>query len=185
MDHHDHVNLIRGGVANDNAPTLPSVWADFGSGTGAFTLALADLLSPAANAIIHSIDRDAGALNQQRREMRARFPTAQVTYHMDDFTRPIDLPPLDGVLMANALHFVKDKVPVLRLMYGYLKPGGRLIVVEYNTDQGNTWVPYPFSSGMWNKLASLNGFTGTHQLSACPSRFLSEIYSAISRKPLS
>ena len=37
MDHTDHVNLIRAGVSTGG------VWADFGSGGGAFTLALADV----------------------------------------------------------------------------------------------------------------------------------------------
>ena len=40
MDHSDHVNLLRNGV-------LPGgVWADLGAGSGAFTLALAELAGP-------------------------------------------------------------------------------------------------------------------------------------------
>ena len=38
MDHTDHVNLLRDAVG------LGGTWADFGSGTGAFTLALAELI---------------------------------------------------------------------------------------------------------------------------------------------
>ncbi len=178
MDHHDHLNLIRGGIAN-----LSGVWADFGSGEGAFTLALADLLG--GDAQIHSIDRDATALDQQRAAISARFPAANVTYHAADFTRPLGLPPLDGALMANSLHFVKDKPAVLRLIHGYLKPGGRLIMVEYNTDRGNSWVPYPFSFGAWTKIAAANGFVETRQLFARPSRFLGEIYSAASQRAIS
>ena len=86
--------------------------------------------------------------------------------------------------MANSLHFVKVKPSVLRLIHGYLKPGGRLIVVEYNTDRGNTWVPYPFSFRTWTKIAAANGFVETRQIFVRPSpRFLGEIYSAISLKP--
>ncbi len=176
MDHYDHLNLIRDGIAEPSG-----VWADFGSGEGAFTLALADLLG--GEALIHSIDRDATALKQQRTAISTRFPAAKVSYHVADFTRPLELPPLDGALMANSLHFVKDKPPVLSLIYGYLKPGGRLIMVEYNTDHGNTWVPYPFSFGTWAKLAATNGFAETRQLYVRPSRFLGEIYSAVSLRP--
>ncbi len=177
MDHTDHVHLIRGGIVNSSG-----VWADFGSGAGAFTLALADLLD--SDALIHSIDRDATALKQQRTTLSARFPAANVSYHSADFTRPLDLPPLDGALMANSLHFVKNKASVLRLIYGYLKPGGRLIIVEYNTDRDNTWVPYPFSLKTWTQIAAANGFAATRQLYVRPSSFLGEIYSALSLKPV-
>ena len=60
MDHRDHVNLLRGGVQ-----TPAGLWADFGSGAGAFTLALAELLGDGAQII--SIDKDAGALRAQER----------------------------------------------------------------------------------------------------------------------
>ncbi len=171
MNHTDHVNLLRGGVAGD-------CWADFGSGGGAFTLALAELLGEKGQ--IYSIDRDSGALEQQRRAMHAQFPQQAVTYYTADFTRSIELPPLDGILIANSLHFIRDKAPVLALLRGYLKPRGRLLLVEYNTDTGNSWVPYPFSYETWAKMANKNGFTDTRKLSARPSRFLGEIYSALS-----
>jgi len=179
MDHTDHVNLIRGGVPADQAS---GIWADFGSGEGAFTLALADLLRADPQSQIFSIDRDGGVLDQQRRAMHSRFPDQTIIYRAADFTRPLDppLPLLDGLIMANSLHFVRDKIPVLDLVRSYLKPGGRLILVEYNTDRGNTWVPYPMTFETWRTLANKNGFSDTRKLYARPSRFLDEIYSAVS-----
>jgi hypothetical protein len=85
--------------------------------------------------------------------------------------------------MVNSLHFQREKAPVLRLVRGYLKPGGRLIVVEYNVDHGNPWVPYPFSYATWQDLAAQAGFAGTRRLATRPSRFLNEIYSAVSFCP--
>jgi SAM-dependent methyltransferase len=175
MDHTDHVNLIRGGLAQPNG-----IWADLGSGGGAFTLALADLLSASTSAQIYSIDRDASALDQQLSAMRQRFPNQTVTYLNADFTRKLDLPPLDGLIMANSLHFVRHKEPVLEFVRGYLKPGGHLILVEYNVDRGNTWVPYPMSFETWRELANKNSFKNTRLLHVRPSRFLNEIYSALS-----
>lgn len=176
MRHEDHVRLLRGGVA-----TPGGVWADLGSGWGAFTLALADLLGP--NATIYSVDKDRGALREQEQAMRARFPATTVHYLAADFTRRLDLPPLDGVVMANSLHFQRDKLAVLRLVQGYLRSAGRLLLVEYNADRGNPWVPYPLSYPAWETLATRAGFAQTRLLATTPSSFLREIYSAESLMP--
>jgi ubiquinone/menaquinone biosynthesis C-methylase UbiE len=173
MDHVDHVTLLQGGVSSPGG-----IWADFGSGSGAFTLALAELIGPAGQ--IYSVDQDSGALRRQERPLRTRFPAVTVHYVVADFGRPLDLPPLDGIVMANALHYHPEKEAVLRLIRGYLQPAGVFILVEYNTDRGNPWVPYPLSYGTWETLAHQNGFATTRLLVTRPSRFLGEIYSAVS-----
>ena len=173
MDHKDHVYLLQKGV-----PGQAGIWADLGSGAGAFTLALADLIGPTGE--IYSVDRDNRSLREQERAMRAGFPATTVHYITGDFTRRLNLPLLDGVVMANSLHYVRQKDPVLQLVRSYLRPGGRLILVEYNADRGNMWVPYPLSYGSWEVLASKNGFAQTRLLATVPSRFFGEIYSAVS-----
>ena len=173
MNHNDHVYLLRKGI-----PGPEGVWADLGSGSGAFTLALADLIGPAGQ--IYSVDKDRGALREQERVMRSRFSATTVHYLTADFTQRLDLPPLDGIVMANSLHYVRKKEPMLQLIRSYLKPGGRLLIVEYNVDRGNMWVPYPFSYRTWEVLARQNGFSDTQLLATVPSRFFGEIYSAVS-----
>lgn len=154
------------------------MWADLGSGTGAFTLALADLLGPGGT--IWSVDRDASALREQARAIGGRFPGLVLHQLVADFTGPLDLPRLDGVVMANSLHFVRDKLPVLRFVHGYLRDGGRLVLVEYEAERGNSWVPYPLSFAAWDDLARAAGFAGTRRLHAVPSSFLGSIYAAVS-----
>jgi ubiquinone/menaquinone biosynthesis C-methylase UbiE len=171
MNHTDHVNLLRDGI-----PAKGGVWADLGSGTGAFTLALAELVG--SEATIYSVDQDNRALTAQQQVMRARFPAVTVHYLIADFTHPLQLPPLDGVVMANSLHFHRRKEPILQQVGAYLKSGGRLLLVEYNTDRGNPWVPYPLSYPTWATLARRSGFVETRLLATRPSRFLGEIYSA-------
>jgi len=173
MDHHDHVRLLRDGVEGGGL-----TWADLGSGHGAFTVALADLLGPSGS--IYSVDRDERALEVQLRALRDAFPNVSVTALIADFSRPLELPPLDGIVMANSLHFERDKLATLRLVRGYLRPGGRLVLVEYDADHGNPWVPYPLSFGTWAKLADQAGFRETRRLASIPSRFLGSIYSALS-----
>jgi ubiquinone/menaquinone biosynthesis C-methylase UbiE len=176
VDHADHVRLIRNGVSGGGTN-----WADLGSGEGAFTLAVADLLGPSGS--IHTVDRDPGALEVQLPRLRDAFPDVTVTPIVADFTMPIELPPLDGIVMANSLHFVRDKAPVLELVRGYLRPGGRLVLVEYGADRGNPYVPFPLSFATWSALAAAAGFRDTRQLASVPSRFLGSIYSALSIHP--
>ncbi len=175
MNHLEHVNLLDAGI-----PSPGGVWADFGAGGGAFTLALAELIGTSGH--IYAIDTEAGALRENQRALNSRFPDVKADYLTADFTRPLELPPLEGIVMANSLHFHRHKEPILRLMLDYLKPGGHFILVEYNVDQGNTWVPYPLSYPTWEKLATSIGFINTRQLGTYPSRFLGEIYSAVSLK---
>jgi ubiquinone/menaquinone biosynthesis C-methylase UbiE len=173
MNHTDHVRLLQKGVA---APG--GVWADLGAGDGAFTLALADLIGETGT--IYAVDRDAGALRRLERTMQERFP--EITLHtlVGDFERPLPLPALDGIVMANSLHFSRHKSGPLARVRGYLQPGGRLLIVEYNTDHGNLWVPHPFSYPTWERMSRDSGFAHTEQLATYPSRFLREIYSAAS-----
>jgi tRNA A58 N-methylase Trm61 len=176
MNHDDHVALLRGGIEQPGG-----AWADFGSGTGAFTLALADLIGPAG--VIYSIERDRSALAQQERSMRDRFPNTIVHYRVADFTQPIrdSVPAFDGIVMANALHFQRNPRPIVQLLKSYLHSQGRFIIVEYNIEQGNSAVPYPVPYRMWEELAQRCGFTHTQLLMTRPSRFLKEIYSAVSQ----
>jgi SAM-dependent methyltransferase len=173
VNHQDHVFLLQKGIT-----TPGGIWADFGSGNGAFTLALADLVGPGS--VIYSVDRDGRALRQQSQEMAHRFPRVTLHTREADFTRPLGLPLLDGIVMANALHFVREKRPVVQLLRSYLKQDGRFLLVEYDTDRGNPWVPHPLSYPTWEKLAHECGFQKTELLATVPSRFLGRIFSAAS-----
>ncbi len=174
MNHNDHINLLRGGLVENSG----GIWADFGSGGGAFTFALAELLGP--NSEIYSVDRDNNALSRQKNTMSDQYPAVKMHYRTADFTQTLSLPPLDGILMANSLHFVRQKEGVLKQIRGYLKEGGRFLLVEYNTDRGNRWVPHPLSYASWQKLARKVGFQHTELLMTRPSSFLGEFFSAVS-----
>jgi ubiquinone/menaquinone biosynthesis C-methylase UbiE len=176
VNHADLVGLLKGGISDRGGR-----WAELGAGEGNFTLALADLLGPGAN--ITAVDRDRGALAVLASAMGRRFPDTKLEVVIADFTKPMAQRDLDGVLMANALHFVRQKRPVLEAVRSMIKPGGRLIVVEYSTDRGNPWVPHPFSFETWKRLSAEAGLVGTVPLSTVPSRYFGSMYSAISRVP--
>ena len=172
MDHSDHVNLLR------PANLLPGIYADLGAGSGAFTLALRELVG--LDSTIHAVDKDKSSLDELEKAHRARFhSTEHLTLLPNDFSRPLSLPPLDGIVMANSLHFFKDKEKILRHVREFLKPTGALIIVEYNVDSGNMWVPHPLTFETYRSLAPRAGFSEPRLLAKVPSRFLKEFYSAI------
>lgn len=173
MDHADHLNLLRNGIVGTGG-----TWADFGAGRGAFTLALADLLGPAA--ILYAVDRDRVALQTLHDAMRDRFAATRLEIVAADFTAPLDLPPLDGIVIANALHFQRDCLAVARTLRQYLAPGGSIIVVEYNIDQSNFAVPHPVPFRRWEQTAHDAGFRVTRLIATRPSSTLHEIYAAAS-----
>ena len=187
MDHSDHVNLL------SPADIKPGgSWADLGAGSGAFTFATRELTG--ATASIYAVDKDRASLNQLEQAYRARFGDSKKLHLIaGDFSRTLDtstssvqrMPPLDGIVMANSLHFFKDTEKILRHVSSYLKPNGILLIVEYNVDSGNLWVPYPFSFETYCKLAPRANFSEPRLLEKVPSRFLREFYSASCYKNIS
>ena len=165
--------LIRAGVSAGR----PARWAELGSGDGNFTLVLAALLGPGSD--VYSVDRDRGALERQRRRLEDRPPAARVTTIEADFRLPLDLAGLDGVLMANSLHFPADQAGVLRLVRSYLGPAGRLLVVEYASPWPRPWVPHPVPPARLDRLAAEAGFARTEPVAEREGRFGDRRYSAV------
>lgn len=161
-------NLIPGGV-----------WSDMGCGEGIFTATLYDLIGP--NCTIFAVDKDHHRLQKLHHNIKTTYPSAAIQPVNADFTQPLSLPPLDGLLVANALHFVPDteKKAVLKMLVGLLKMGGFMIVVEYNTNRGNFVVPYPLDEEMFIILATEAGLQQPNIAVKVTSSFLGEMYAGI------
>ena len=177
MDHADHVELIAGGVGT--AQVAGPLWLELGAGEGAFTLALADVLGTTGSIV--ATDRDARALDVLTSRVRAAFPATGLVTEVVDFGGLLPGGPFDGVLAANALHFVRDRRPILAAVRAVLVPSGSLVVVEYDADTGNAWVPYPFSFETWRREALAAGYEEPRLLHRVRSRFLGAIYGAVTR----
>ncbi len=116
-------------LLRDGVPASSGVWADLGAGIGNFTWALAELLGPPGT--VHALDRDARAIAAQQARIPRDPPGSTIIPRQADVLRPFNLPLLDGILMANLLHFVRDQAGLLRRLTAHLHSSGRLLVVEY------------------------------------------------------
>lgn len=135
-------------------PALPvnishSRWADLGCGNGTFTIALSHLLGEGS--IVYAIDKQSQTIHS---------PTAvEIEFIKRDFiTGKLPISNLNGIIMANSLHYVKDQIAFVEKVKHPLRFDGQLIVVEYDTDMSNQWVPYPLSFGKLKNLFSNCGF---------------------------
>jgi len=147
MNRAEMAELIRGGV-----PGGSGVWADLGAGTGNFTWALRELLDE--QSAIYAVDRDGKAIRAQHELLAHAGRGAAIMPVQADITQPLELPPLDGALLANALHFIRDQPAALALVAGYLRPGGRALIVEYDLTEPLRWVPFPVPFARFEALAA-------------------------------
>lgn len=168
---HEALALLQAAVPDADG----QVWADLGAGTGLFTRALAAMAG--ASGHVHAVDADAASLRVLRAWI-ASAGAANVTVAQADVSRPLTLPPLDGVLMANVLHFIPDQPAVLSLAASYLRPGGRLVLIEYEGRRPSPWVPHPVSIARFRELAPAAGLTTPQVVATRPSAFGGELYVA-------
>jgi len=160
-------------------PRTAGSWADIGAGTGTFTHALAELLGPSG--VVYAVDRDPGALHELRQLEAPGVDRqkARIVVLEGDFTS-IALPEVDGVLAANALHFVpvNAQASVLTRLAAALRARGRVVVIEYDREQGNPWVPFPISRTRLARLAREAGIEAPRFIGSAPSDFGGEMYVA-------
>ena len=154
-------------LAASDVDTLgPTTWADLGAGTGTFTLALADLLS--AGSTIHAIDQDGAAL----RRLPPEHKGVRIATHRGDFTTETwPFARVDGILMANSLHYVDDQAAFIRSCERRMTVPRRFLIVEYDTDESSRWVPHPVSRKKLESLFTDAGYSSIVMLGSRPSVF--------------
>lgn len=134
------------------APCPGESWGDFGCGAGAFTLPLAEAIG--AHGALLALDRDQRAIESLRRALAALpAPLPAIELRVADVESPGTLPALDGILLANVLHHFHDAAVTLGTLSRALRPGGRVLVIEYDRADATPWVPYPIPSSSLHSLA--------------------------------
>ncbi|MGC3947314.1 MAG: methyltransferase domain-containing protein [Chryseolinea sp.] len=164
------INLIRDGVAGKNGP---GIWADLGAGTGLFSKALGECLPVGSS--VYAVDRDARALDS----IPWNYENKTLIRMSGDIEKELVLPPLDGILIANALHYISSQSDFMKRQQVRLRDAGVFIIVEYDTTKGNQWVPHPISFNEMKKLAASIG-CAVKLLGTVPSKFnTGDLYSVL------
>lgn len=127
-----------------------AVWADLGCGSGTFTRALAGLLG--AGSKIYALD-------VASQHIESPVKNVEIEFIKSDLERePLPVSNLDGILMANSLHYIEDKYAFIKKISKALKCVGQIILVEYDTERANQWIPYPIRYDKAIEFFSDSGF---------------------------
>ena len=108
--------------------------ADVGAGSGAFEARLAQAVS--ATGKVYAVDVDQGLLdNITKRAAEARL--TNITTVLGKFTDPT-LPgsDVDVAFIYDVLHHIEDRSTYLKNLTRYLKPTGRIAVIDYLPGMG-------------------------------------------------
>lgn len=152
--------LIEAGVEQTH---VKQIWADLGAGNGVFTHALSTLLHDGST--VYAVDKNSARMDSNRVWQQVVLKKIQADFTKDAWNTE----PLNGILIANALHFVRDKGTFLKQMKERVAPEGRLIIVEYEMEKGNLWVPYPVGCNTLSALVKHAGFSTIQKLREIPS----------------
>jgi ubiquinone/menaquinone biosynthesis C-methylase UbiE len=171
MQLNEAVKLIQHSVIKEK-----TAYADLGCGDGLFTKALAQLLMP--QSAIYAVDKNQTALNNFIVDADIEIKKLNIDFINDE----LPFKNLSGILMANSLHYVEDKNAFLLKAKASLSPGGYFIIVEYDTDKANHWVPYPVSFSSLPILFEKINFHAVQKLQTHPSRYWRTMYSALIKK---
>lgn len=145
-------------------PKQKGVWADIGAGSGIFTQALDQLLGK--NSTIYALDTNIQSLNNLILE------NAELQVVQQDFNQNMDLPKLDGIIMANALHYSPNPIDTLKPILQCLKPSGIFIFMEYELNTPRPpWIPYPIPFKKFKEIATNLPVSVPIELNRLPSTF--------------
>ncbi len=109
------------------------VVADIGAGSGVFTLPLAQAV---ARGRVYAVDIDQGLVDHIAAKAKAA-KADHVRPVLGKFTDP-NLPArdVDVAFIYDVLHHIEDRAAYLRNLAPYLKPGGRIAVIDFHPELG-------------------------------------------------
>jgi ubiquinone/menaquinone biosynthesis C-methylase UbiE len=107
--------------------------ADIGAGTGLFEAALAKAVGPTGK--VYAEDVDQGLLDAIGRKQK-EFQIANIVTVLGKFTDPMLPANVDLAMINDVLHHIEDRATFLKNLGKYIKPGGRIAVIEFIPEKG-------------------------------------------------
>lgn len=147
------------------------IWADLGCGSGFFTHVL--------NLVFNDL-KMIFAVDSKENPIATNYISEKIHFIQSDFEKEsLNIPSLDGILMANSLHFVKNKGSFLENIKKQFRDGkGKWIVIEYEQTKPNHWIPFPISYSDLKILFAEAGYKNFKYLGDYNSLYGRKMYSA-------
>lgn len=165
------IALIEPGILSEDKPQH---WADLGCGNGTFTYALAHLLPPGSSIV--AVDNLPQKLNKTAgQNISIQFQLADISLES------LTLPSLDGILMANSLHYIQEKEMLVKRLEPYFNTEKQFLIVEYESNTPNRWVPFPITFSKLSALFDNLGYKVVTKVNERPSSFGGTMYAALIR----
>ncbi len=101
---------------------------DFGSGAGYFALKIAPRVAPNGRVLAVDLRRQSLAFLWIRATLDGLWNLHVIPSRVDNPMLPPD--PIDAVLIANTYHELTAPEPILKTLFGMMRSGGRLVVVD-------------------------------------------------------
>lgn len=107
--------------------------ADLGAGTGAFSVAFGRTVAPGGT--VYAVDIDDGFFPIIAQKATA-VQVANVQTVLGEFTDPKLPAEVDVAFFHDVLHHIEDRAGYMKNLARYVKPAGRVVVIDYAGDQG-------------------------------------------------
>jgi ubiquinone/menaquinone biosynthesis C-methylase UbiE len=149
--------------------------ADVGSGSGAYSIAFAKAVAP--NGIVYAVDIDQEMLNYVADQAKKAGVTNLRTV-LGEYNDPkLPVRNIDVAFFQQVLHMIINRQTYLDTVVNYLKPDGRVVVIDKNPDQN-------MKSWMWLKQSDVD--TWMQAISFYPAQqfnLFDDRYFAVYRRP--
>jgi ubiquinone/menaquinone biosynthesis C-methylase UbiE len=110
------------------------VVADLGAGTGLFAWPIARAVAPGTVYAVE-VDQEFIALMQQRVKEQNLTNVRPILGKFED---PLLPEKVDLAFFSDVLHHIANRPAYLKTVAGYLQPGGRIAVIEFDVTQANS-----------------------------------------------